>query len=492
MAGPKRTTAGGLARASAAGAGLLGVTHGACPKCRAVVPAKVVSDGRDVHLRRFCPEHGESESLVRRDAGDYVRSLRYVKPAWRPLAFAGDSGAACPEGCGFCERHEQHLCMPVVEITSRCDLACPVCLVSAGGSWDLTLAEFRRVLDALAAAERQVDVLNFSGGEPFLHPELLGFVDEALSRPEIVRVSISTNGLRLLDAPELVRELRERNVVVSLQFDGFEERAYEVLRGRPLLRRKLEALDLLGREGAPTSLTMTAAEGVNDDQFGPMLDCLFSRENVVSMMIQPVAFEGRGAALARAGLRLTIPDVIRLLGEAGHPAVSAEDFVPLPCSHPLCFNLAFYLMVEGGRPVSMNQLAGAGTLMDLVTNRTIFGLDAEEHERLQAMIYELWSGPAGAAPDSEAVMKTLRDILNEMSRFRFDPREAFTAAERRAKSIFIHAFQDAETFDLARARRCCTAYPQADGSLVPACVHNVLRRGRRQGSDERSARKRGR
>ena len=46
------------------------------------------------------------------------------------------------------------------------------------------------------------------------------------------------------------------------------------------------------------------------------------------------------------------------------------------------------------------------------------------------------------------------------------------------KSIFIHAFQDAETFDLARARRCCNAYPQPDGSLMPACVYNVLRRNR--------------
>ena len=52
----------------------------------------------------------------------------------------------------------------------------------------------------------------------------------------------------------------------------------------------------------------------------------------------------------------------------------------------------------------------------------------------------------------------------------------FTLFERRVKSVFIHAFQDAETFDLARVRRCCQAYPQPDGSLVPACVRNVLRR----------------
>ena len=115
-------------------------------------------------------------------------------------------------------------------------------------------------------------------------------------------------------------------------------------------------------------------------------------------------------------------------------------------------------------------------MMDCLANRTIFGLDEEEHDNLKDMIYELWSGPAGSAPDTEAVVATLRKILDELSCCGFDPRRAFTIAERRIKSIFIHAFQDADTFDLARARRCCNVYPQPDGKLIPACVHNVLRR----------------
>ena len=49
-------------------------------------------------------------------------------------------------------------------------------------------------------------------------------------------------------------------------------------------------------------------------------------------------------------------------------------------------------------------------------------------------------------------------------------------AERSVKVIFIHAFMDAETFDLVRAAKCCTHYPQPDGLMIPACVHNVLRR----------------
>ena len=88
--------------------------------------------------------------------------------------------------------------------------------VQAFGDDDITLEEWkmvhetRRILDRLVAAERQIDVLNFSGGEPLVHPDLLGLVDEALARPEIVRVSISTNGLALLARPELVDRMTRR------------------------------------------------------------------------------------------------------------------------------------------------------------------------------------------------------------------------------------------------------------------------------------------
>ena len=80
----------------------------------------------------------------------------------------------------------------------------------------------------------------------------------------------------------------------------------------------------------------------------------------------------------------------------------------------------------------------------------------------------------GSTADKVRLMGALGGILCEMSCCLFDPRKAFTLAERRVKSIFIHAFQDAETFDLARVRRCCQADVLPDGRLIPECVHNIL------------------
>jgi len=355
-------------------------------------------------------------------------------------------------------------------------MTCPVCIADAGREWDMTLEEFKSLIDNLIRAENQIDVINLSGGEPLLHPQLLDIIDEAISRPEIVRVSISTNGLKLLEIPSLVHLLHERNVVLSLQFDGFDDKAYQILRGQKLLTQKLEILKLLAESNISTSLTVTTADKVNTDQFPQIVEYLFSNPHIISLMIQPLSFAGRGSDLSGKIDRLTIPDITKLLGAIKDDRINASDFAPLPCSHPLCFSLAYYLMLDDGNTMSLNQLVEASKMMDSLANRTVFGLDVDDQEHLRDMVYEIWSGPAAAAPDSEAVMTTLRSLIDEMSCSCFDPRKAFTIAERHIKSIFIHAFQDVNNFDLARVRRCCQAYPQPDGKLIPACVHNVIGR----------------
>ncbi len=454
---------------------LLGITESTCPVCKALVPTKVLGMHGNVYFEKFCPAHGTSLVFVRADAEEYLRTLHYVKPATKPFINHGRDDLPCPTGCGFCDRHEQHLCLPIIEITQGCDMACPICLVDAKGSDRLSVEEFSFILDELLKAEPQIDVLNLSGGEPLTHPDLLALLDIALKRPEIVRVSISTNGLRLLEEPRLLAELKARNVVVSLQFDGSEDRIYRTLRGRPLGKEKQSMLDKLSAYDITTSLTMTVARNVNEDAVGSVIEMLFTVPNIVSCMLQPMVYGGRGRNLPVPEKRLTIPDIAKLLAASGK--VDAGDFTPLPCCHPACFSLAFYLLLNDGGHVSLGKILDAPRRLDAIANKAIFGLDEQGHEEIKTLIYDLWSGPAAANPESEAVLKTVRTLLKEISKgSSFDPRAAFSVSERKIKSVFIHAFQDVDTFDLARVRRCCNGYPQKDGRVIPACVQNVLRR----------------
>jgi uncharacterized radical SAM superfamily Fe-S cluster-containing enzyme len=194
-------------------------------------------------------------------------------------------------------------------------------------------------------------------------------------------------------------------------------------------------------------------------------------------MFQPAAYAGGAARLARPVEAVTIPDVVAALKGAGQGTVSADDFSPLPCSHPACFSLAFYLRVEDERYRSIKQMVNAERYLDLIQNRAIFGTDAESFQCVTDAVYELWSGPAALSPDSRKALEAIRKLLASVTACGgYSPGKAIIVAERAVKSIFIHQFMDPDTFDLSRARKCCQVYPQRDGLLIPVCIRNCLQR----------------
>ena len=453
----------------------VGATTSTCGICGRLLPARILARGGGVYFFKWCPEHGPQEDLVCSDPDYHARTAKYHRAGAMPLAFSEGHGKPCPEACGLCADHEQHVCMPVIEITDHCDLACPVCLVVNNGSRHLSPAQVGAILDELARTEGQIDVVNLSGGEPTLNPDFREIVDLCLARREILRVSVSTNGLVLLEDEGLLRFLAERDVVISLQFDGLGEGASRTLRGRALASLKLRLLEKARALDAPVSLTVTVAAGVNEEAPAQAAALLFANDHILSVTVQPAAYPGGEGKLARPPRPTTIPDVIGALDGCAGGRIRASDFCPLPCSHPACFSLAFYLKVEDGAFLPVNGLVEADQYLCMIQNRGLLGTDAESFRRIQDAVYELWSGPAALAPDSQKALGAVRQLLaSATSCGGYAPGRAFSAAERSIKSIFIHQFMDRHTFDLSRVRKCCTVYPQPDGRLVPACVRNCL------------------
>jgi len=486
-------------------------TQSVCRYCRRLISAHVVARDDGVWLEKICPEHGPQAARVYGDAEGYLSLVRFHRQASMPLAF-GTEFAGCPDSCGLCPEHEQHVCLPILEVTDHCNLDCPICLVTNPGTHHLTRADVARVLDGLIRSEGQIDVLNLSGGEPTLNPEFREIVEECADRKEILRVSVSTNGTVLARDTELLRFLADRRVIVSLQFDGLSDDVYRALRGRPLREEKLRLIDRCAELGATMSLTATVVRGVNDDRVAEIADLLFAHRHILSAMFQPAAYAGRAASFRgsdgspgagnlsssgnhpltrppgtlspsdgeRDGVRgrpaeaVTIPDVIRALAGAAEGTVSVEDFSPLPCSHPACFALAFYLEVEEKAYRPIKPMIDAARYLDLIQNRALFGTDADSFGRITDAVYDLWSGPAALSPDSQKALAAIRRLLDEAAKGGYSARQAVSVAERSVKSIFIHQFMDPDTFDLSRARKCCQVYPQPDGRLIPACVRNCL------------------
>ncbi len=452
-------------------------TQSICRECRKPISAQLFKEATGIWLQKCCPEHGTQTARVYGDARAYLGLGHFHRKASVPLAFA-TTAKGCPDSCGICPQHEQHVCLPILEITDHCNWNCPICLVKNPGTYHQTREKVAGILDGLIRSEGQIDVLNLSGGEPTLNPNFRQIIEECVGRKEILRVSVSTNGSVLVRDQDLLRFLGAHRVIVSLQFDGTQDEIYLALRGRPALEAKLRLIELCHEMDVSMSLTATVAGGVNDQAIRHVGDLLFQHEHILSAMFQPAAYTGNGARLGRPEQAATIPDVISALEGAGGNVVRAEDFSPLPCSHPACFSLAFYLKIEDNRYAPIKQMVNAGRYIDLIQNRAIFGTDSEGFGLITDAVYDLWSGPAALSPDSEkALLAVRRLIASTTADGGYSPRQAFGVAERSVKSIFVHQFMDPDTFDLSRARKCCQVYPQPDGRMIPVCVRNCLRLG---------------
>jgi uncharacterized radical SAM superfamily Fe-S cluster-containing enzyme len=350
--------------------------------------------------------------------------------------------------------------------------------VTNPGTRHLDREDVKRILDVLIGSEGQIDVLNLSGGEPTLNPFFHDIVEECISRREILRVSVSTNGTVPAHDRELLRFLADRSVIISLQFDGLNNDVYRTLRGRPLLDEKLRLIEACGKLDASMSLTATVARGVNDERLSEIAGLLFAHDHILSAMFQPAAYMGDKAKMKRPANPVTIPDVILGLHGAAGGIVSAGDFSPLPCSDPACFSLAFYLRTENGKFIPIKQLVDAERYLDIIRNRAIFGTDEESFGLITDAVYDLWSGPAALSPDSRLALNAVKRLLALAADGGYAPGKAVCVAERSIKSIFIHQFMDPYSFDLSRARKCCQVYPQPDGRLMPACAFNCIHRDR--------------
>ena len=143
--------------------------------------------------------------LLRRLA---VRSAR-IHSARQNAAVRRRTGAWLPTRLRLCTEHEQHTCVGVLEITSSCNLSCPMCYAHSGpGGKHLSFDECTAAIDRLVETEGRPEVLQLSGGEPTIHPQFLEILDYGYRQPIDV-VMINTNGIRFAHDPALVEAIAQ-------------------------------------------------------------------------------------------------------------------------------------------------------------------------------------------------------------------------------------------------------------------------------------------
>ncbi len=365
-------------------------------------------------------------------------------------------------------------------MNTGCNLDCPICFADSGhqpDGYSITVEQCAAMLDAFVAAEGEPEVVMFSGGEPTIHKHLLDFVDLAQARP-IKAVNVNTNGIRLASDRQFAAALGERNqpgriVNIYLQFDGFDERTHNEIRGRDLRAIKQKALDNCADAGLTVTLVAAVERGLNDHELGAIIEFGLSHPAVRSVSFQPVTHSGRHVEFDPL-TRLTNSDIIHGIAAQRPQWFQASDFFPVPCCFPTCRSIT-YLLTEG-RPaqsdfglVPIPRLLNVEDYLDYVSNRVVPDLAVRE------ALEKLWSASAFMGTDTTSSrLEQAAAALDCADACGVNLPEAIANLTDRAFMIVIQDFQDPYTLNVRQLMKCCVEEITPDGRLIPFCAYNTV------------------
>jgi molybdenum cofactor biosynthesis enzyme MoaA len=206
-----------------------------------------------------------------------------------------------------------------VDLTYRCNMSCTFCYNPLRSLADMELSYFEEVCRRLP---RYVH-FKFLGGEPTLHPDLLGFIRAARSRRH--EVTILSNGRRFTD-PDFVRALADLDArfILGLSLDGGASRddVYSRINNERCLRWKMQALETLDRHfPGRVEISAIIVRGLNEDVVPQLLELAERHRRIVRYIhFRTAAKAGRWDE--------TIPYTLEELREIVRPHFTAERFRP--------------------------------------------------------------------------------------------------------------------------------------------------------------------
>jgi uncharacterized radical SAM superfamily Fe-S cluster-containing enzyme len=463
------------------------------PDCGRVIMARLFAEDGKVYMEKTCPEHGYVKDLYWSDVDLYLKAEKWEFGDGAGLSNPFTHQEVCPRDCGICQEHTSHTALGNIDLTNRCNLTCPICFANANVSGRVYEPSKDEVIEMLRLYRKEQPVagrvVQFSGGEPTIHPEFFDILRAARDLG-FSHIQIASNGIKLAD-PDFTAKAAENGLhTVYLQFDGVDDRVYKQTRGRELFEIKLKAVEAVRRAGIRIVYVPTIAGGINEDQVGKILQFAIDNIDVSSgISYQPIAITGRVSYEEREKLRFTLPDLVRCIEEQTgllrkddwYPlslvspisrmlgAVRGAETVTITC-HPHC-SLGTYLAVPKDRkevyPITrFVDVEGMFTELNRQADKT----EASKFKRLTQInaffqlqkYYDQSKAPAGT--DFLGFLKSLDGMFDK----------DVGRKEHTDKLLLVAGmhFMDGYNYELERVRRCVIHYATPAGKVIPFCAYN--------------------
>ena len=133
-----------------------------------------------------------------------------------------------------------------------CNLTCLNCYIESSPTNDalvyLSAAEARAYLDEIAALGLPVREIGFTGGEPFMNPDILEMIGEALDRG--FEALVLTNAMKPMEHRKAgLLKLKSERLTIRVSLDHHTAAIHEAERGAGAWEKTIEGLQWLAREG---------------------------------------------------------------------------------------------------------------------------------------------------------------------------------------------------------------------------------------------------
>ena len=468
-----------------------------CLECGEQAASSIVERDGKVYQRTECSRHGVAEHLIFSDSTLYRRLN-----AWNDLVFPpSEEGCAHPPSGATCDYGIHSVNPPalaVMDITNRCNFHCPVCFAETDGQrghYFLALEQVREMLQSLVNRPVPCRRIQFSGGEPTLHPEfprILGTAREL----GFTHVQVATNGSRFVN-PDYTRRCEEAGLhTLYLQFDGVSDEVYLKLRGRRLLEQKIAVVENILKTNMRIVLVPTIASGINVDQIGPLFQfALKYSKQITGISFQPAALTGRVKIEERERELFDLAMMAKEFGSQTGLTQFPDDWFPLnavsmvthalsrirnePVATPACdahCSLGTYFYIdEDNQPVCITRFLDLDrffrSLGGIVpsTDRATLGQRISQLKDLNRLSQCFDKRKAPQALTFERLLRGLDG---------WEDKSCGRAADwfrRGFNGMFVAGmhFMDFRTYNFRRVRRCIIQYVTTNGDLIPFCSYNA-------------------
>ncbi len=467
------------------------------PGCARILNARMFAEDGKVWMEKTCPDHGYVKDLYWSDVELYLKAERWEFGDGKGLMNPMSECRSCPDDCGICNQHTSHTSLGNIDLTNRCNLNCPICFANANASGRIYEPSKADIMDMLRLYRSEQPVsgrlVQFSGGEPTLHPDFLEIVREARELG-FSHIQVASNGIKFANV-EFTKKAAEAGLhTIYLQFDGVDDRVYEQTRGRALMKYKDGTIEAARQAGIKIVLVPTICAGINEDQVGKIIQYALDNIDVLSgISFQPVSLTGRVSYEERQQLRYTLPDLARDVSEQTgittmddwYPlsfvspiskiisALSGNEMVNISC-HPHC-SLGTWLFIEQGtnRPIPLTRFVDVeGMFQEL--DRMAAKTRSSRFKRFAQMnaFYKIQKYfDKKKAPNGMSFTKFLQTIDGFFDKKTGRGEKDGTYTNKTLMVAGMH-FMDSYNYELERVRRCVIHYSTPAGKIIPFCAYN--------------------